>query len=189
MKTTTFNISDTKGVHQHVKPFLQNNNGGLEAVKTLYKAGFQFVLLDNKKPIHCGYKQCPPDFKEVIYHKGELGIVPDSASDYPLVGLDVDFGNPKDLPLPFARYPTNRGWHYFYYYPDSHKNQSGNFDAFNCQGQWIKSHYLLLHDSGVALHRAIKNGNKLKEFPLPIDIYLKPKEKTKAVKKHTKTDK
>ena len=185
MKTTTFNLSDPKGVPHHVKPYL-NNNGGLEAVKTLYNAGFQFVLLDNKKPIHCGYKQNPPDGKELIYHKGQLGIVPDSASDYPLIGLDVDYGNPNNLPLPFARYPTNRGWHYFYYYPDSHKKQSGNFDAFSCQGQWIKSHYLLLHDSGIALHKAINGRNKLKEFPLPINIYLKPKEKAKAVKKHTK---
>ena len=123
MKTTTFNISDTKGVHQHVKPFLQNNNGEYKAVKTLYKVGFNFVLLDGKKPIHCGYKQNPPDLKELIYHKGQLGIVPDSASDYPLIGLDVDFGNPKDLPLPFAKYPTKRGWHYYYFNPDSHRNQ------------------------------------------------------------------
>ena len=179
-----FNISDSRGIHQHRSSrYLQSNSGGLEAVKTLYKAGFQFVLLDNKKPIHCGYKNNPPDFKEVIYHKGSLGIVPDTASDYPLVALDVDYGNPKDLPLPFAKYPTKRGWHFYYYYPDSHAKQLGNFDAFNCQGQWIKSHCLLLHDGGRALHNAIKNGNNLKEFPLPINIYLKPKEKAKTVKK------
>ena len=71
------------------------------------------MLLDNKKPIHCGYKHNPPDFKELIYHKGELGIVPDSASDYPLIGLDVDYGDPKQTclyHLPGIR--TKRGWHY-----------------------------------------------------------------------------
>ena len=79
------------------------------------------------------------------------------------------------MPLPFARYPTNRGWHYYYYFPDSHRNQSGNFDAFNCQGQWIKSHYLLLHDGGLALYKAIESGKNVKEHPLPIDIYRKSK--------------
>ena len=105
----------------------------------------------------------------VAAHDGRIGLIPHSIG---ATALDVDHGDPTELPTPWTRYRTARAGGAHFYYGDDEARGNQKWQLGDCSGEVRGARgYLILHNGGA--HRvagAILSGPQLNLFPFPAEL-------------------
>ena len=150
---------------------MRTKSSTTESLKTIAAAGGHLVLVKRgeKRPVWARWQKRKPSLDVVAAHGGRIGLIPHSIG---ATALDVDQGDPSELPTPWTRYRTQRrgGAHFFYGDEEARGNQ--NWQAAGCSGEVrsAKGYLILHHGGGHKLARAIESGRQKSLFPFPSDL-------------------
>ena len=150
---------------------MRTKSSTLQSLETITENAGHLVLIKRGKrsPVWSRWQKRTPSLDVVRAHDGRLGLVPYSIGS---TALDVDHGDPRDLPTPWTQYRSRRpGGKHFYYGDDSPRGNQ-NWHAAGCSGQVRSAKgYLILHNGGEhRIARAILSGRQMNLFPFPIDL-------------------
>ena len=141
------------------------------ALCTILDHGGHLVLVRRglRKPVWDKWQLRKPSLDVVAGHNGRVGLVPHSIGSS---ALDVDFGDPINLPRPWAKYRSKRPGGAHFYYGDDEARGNGNWSAAGCSGQVRSARgYLILHPGAAEkIARALKSGVQLSLFPFPAEL-------------------
>ena len=150
---------------------MQRQNSTLRSLQTIIESGGHFVLVKRgeKRPVWSRWQDRKPSTDVLLSHGGRLGLIPASIG---CTALDVDQGDPRDLPRPVAQYRTQRQRGAHLYYGDHERRGNRDWSGLGCSGE-IRSAkgYCILHGDG--LHRvakAIESGVQFDLFPFPEEL-------------------
>ena len=147
---------------------IQSNTSSLE---TITEVGGHLVLVKRgeKRPVWARWQERKPSLDVVAAHAGRLGLIPSSIG---ATALDVDHGDPAELPTPWTQYRTQRRNGRHFYYGDDEKRGNQNWQAAGCSGEVRSAKgYLILHPGGAKkIALALDSGVQLNLFPFPAEL-------------------
>ena len=105
----------------------------------------------------------------VAAHDGRIGLVPYSIGS---TALDLDHGDPADLPTPWTQYRTQRRGGAHFYYGDDEARGNQKWQLGDCSGEVRGARgYLILHHGGAdRVARALQSGRQLDLWPFPKEV-------------------
>ena len=150
---------------------MRTKSSTLQSLETITENGGHLVLVErgSKRPVWSRWQKRKPALDVVRAHDGRLGLVPYSIGSS---ALNVDSGDPRDLPTPWTQYRTQRRNGAHFYYGDDEARGNQKWHAAGCSGEVRGARgYLILHNGGAGpIARAIQSGRQMNLFPFPIDL-------------------
>ena len=150
---------------------MRANSSTLQSLETITENGGHLVLVErgSKRPVWSKWQRRKPTLDVVAAHDGRIGLIPYSIG---ATALDVDHGDPSELPTPWTRYPTQRRGGTHCYYGDDEARGNQKWQAGDCSGEVRGARgYLILHPGGPhKVARAIQSGRQLSLFPFPSEL-------------------
>ena len=154
---------------------MRTNSNTAHSLRTIADAGGHLVLVKRgeKRPVWARWQKRKPSLDVVAAHDGRLGLVPHSIG---ASALDVDQGDPSDLPLPWTRTRSQRAGGVHLYYGDDLARGNQSWEAEGCSGEVRGARgYLILHDGAAKkIASAIESGKQMNLFPYPADLLKHP---------------
>ena len=141
-----------------------------KALSTIVGVGGHLILIrrGQKSPVWSKWEKRKPSIDVISAHDGRIGLIPSSIG---ATALDVDYGDPSDLPTPWASYRTQRRGGVHLYYGDAEARCNQNWQANGCSGQVRGSKgYVILHKGPGPIARAILSGRQMSLFPFPAEL-------------------
>ena len=94
---------------------MQQSRNSSTALREITDSGGHLILVrrGQKYPVWSKWENRKPSLDVALAHVGRLGLIPASIG---ATALDVDYGDPSELPTPWASYRTQRrgGVHLYY---------------------------------------------------------------------------
>ena len=150
---------------------MRTNNSTVRSLETITEVGGHLILVKRglKEPVWSKWEKRKPSLDVVLAHDGRIGLIPNSIG---ATALDVDHGDPSELPTPWTSYRTQRRDGEHLYYGDDEKRGNQNWQAAGCSGQVRSAKgYLILHNGGADhISRAIRSGRQISRFPFPAEL-------------------
>ena len=149
---------------------MRTKNSTVRSLETITEIGGHLILVKRglKEPVWSKWEKRKPSLDVVLAHDGRIGLIPNSIG---ATALDVDHGDPSNLPTPWTSYRTQRRDGEHLYYGDDEKRGNQNWQAKGCSGQVRGSAgYLILHKGPGPIARAIKSGRQMSLFPFPAEL-------------------
>ena len=150
---------------------MRHKSNTLSALQTITENGGHLVLVERgeKRPVWSKWQHRKPTLDVVAAHDGRIGLIPYSIG---ATALDLDHGDPADLPTPWTQYRTQRRGGAHLYYGDDEARGNQKWQAGDCSGEVRGSKgYLILHRNGAdRVARALQSGRQLNLWPFPEDL-------------------
>ena len=150
---------------------MRTKSNTLQSLQTITKNGGHLVLVErgSKRPVWSKWQHRKPALDVVAAHDGRIALIPHSIG---ATALDVDHGDPSELPTPWTQYRTQRRNGRHFYYGDDEARGNQKWQAAGCSGEVRgASGYLILHpgaDKKIA--RALESGVQFSLFPFPTEL-------------------
>ena len=150
---------------------VRHKTNTLSALQTITENGGHLVLVrrGSKAPVWSKWQTRKPTLDVVAAHDGRIGLIPHSIGS---TALDVDHGDPRDLPTPWTRYRTARAGGAHLYYGDKQARGNQAWEIGDCSGEIRGAKgYLILHHNGAdRVARALQSGRQMNLWPFPEDL-------------------
>ena len=150
---------------------MRTNNSTVRSLETITEIGGHLILVKRglKEPVWSKWEKRKPSLDVVLAHDGRIGLIPNSIG---ATALDVDHGDPSELPTPWTSYRTQRRGGAHLYYGDDEARGNQDWQAAGCSGQVRSAKgYLILHNGGADhIARAIKSRCQMSLFPFPAEL-------------------
>ena len=141
------------------------------ALSTIVDHGGHLVLVrrGERAPVWSKWQKRKPALDLVAAHNGRVGLIPHSIG---ATALDVDFGDPSNLPKPWVGCRSRRPGGVHLYYGDDQARGNQNWQAAGCSGEVRSAKgYLILHPGGAKkIALALDSGVQLNLFPFPAEL-------------------
>ena len=152
----------------------QNTQTNQAAIGVIHDAGGHLVLCRrDKSPIWNGWQRQRPALDVCLAYDGKLGIIPQSIGTS---ALDVDSGDWRNMPHPWANYGTRRKAGRHLYYADDVPRGNSKWAALGCSGEvrGASGYVILWRDGLERIAAAISGPGQLSLFPFPDDLIERP---------------
>ena len=150
---------------------MRTNSNTLSAFQTIVENGGHLVLIKRglKKPVWSKWQKRKPSLDVVAAHDGRIGLVPHSIG---ATALDVDNGDPSEMPAPWLRNRSGKPGRAHLYYGDDEPRGNQKWEAGDCSGEVRGARgYAILHNGGA--HRvatALASGRQMNLWPFPAEL-------------------
>ena len=150
---------------------MRTKSNTLQSLQTITENGGHLVLVGrgSKRPVWSKWPSRKPALDVVAAHDGRIALIPHSIG---ATALDVDHGDPAELPTPWTQYRTQRRNGRHFYYGDDQPRRNQKWRIGDCSGEVRGAHgYLILHHDGAGrVARALLSGRQLDLWPFPKEL-------------------
>ena len=150
---------------------MRHKSNTLSAYETITENGGHLVLIKRglKEPVWSNWQRGKPTLDVVAAHDGRIGLVPHSIG---ATALDVDHGDPSEMPLPWLRNRSGKPGRAHLYYGDDEPRGNWDWQLGDCSGEVRGARgYLILHHGGEhRVARALQSGRQLDLWPFPKEL-------------------
>ena len=150
---------------------MRTKSSTLQSLETITDHGGHLVLVErgSKRPVWSKWPSRKPALDVVAAHDGRIALIPHSIG---ATALDVDHGDPAELPTPWTQYRTQRRNGRHFYYGDDQPRRNQKWRIGDCSGEVRGAHgYLIFHHDGAGrVARALLSGRQFELFPFPAEL-------------------
>ena len=150
---------------------MRTKSNTLQSLETITDHGGHLVLVErgSKRPVWSKWQSRKPALDVVAAHDGRIALIPHSIG---ATALDVDHGDPAELPTPWTQYRTQRRNGRHFYYGDDQPRRNQKWRIGDCSGEVRGAHgYLIFHHDGAGrVARALLSGRQFELFPFPAEL-------------------